>query len=206
MRQTTRRVVLALVAALAAGVAAQAQEPPAAPILTNHPSLKASLERIVRGSALFRADLEAVRRAGRRVYVLTPDWATFVDRSHPDRPAAFDRSMLAEVALFEDDADRVEAVVVVVNLDLLAEGHSRRAASNAQRNADLDRILVHEVYGHALPYLIAGDQTGRCADPADDERAADACSIRRENAMRRELGLGHRRDYGLTSLALARTH
>jgi hypothetical protein len=63
---------------------------------------------------------------------------------------------------------------------------------------------VHEVYGHALPYVVVGDVAGRCADPGKDERATDACAIRRENAVRAELGLGRRSDPGLLSLALAR--
>jgi hypothetical protein len=68
--------------------------------------------------------------------------------------------------------------------------------------ADLDRILVHEIYGHAVPYLLAGDLSGRCPDPGPNEPARDACSIRRENAVRVELGLGRRGDHGLSSLAL----
>jgi len=64
--------------------------------------------------------------------------------------------------------------------------------------------LVHEIYGHAIPYLLAGDLSGRCADPKRGERASEACSIQRENAVRAELGLGRRTDYGLSDLALAR--
>ena len=73
-----------------------------------------------------------------------------------------------------------------------------------EKYADLDRILVHEVYGHAFPYLQAGDESGRCPDPAAGERPQDACSIRRENAVRAELGLGRRTDYGLLSLIVGR--
>jgi hypothetical protein len=69
---------------------------------------------------------------------------------------------------------------------------------------DLDRILVHEIYGHAVPYLLAGDLSGRCADPQPQERAVDACSIQRENAVRAQLGLGRRVDYGLGDLNLSR--
>jgi hypothetical protein len=44
--------------------------------------------------------------------------------------------------------------------------------------------------------------SGRCADPAAGERPSDACSIRRENAVRAQLGLGRRTDYGFGALAL----
>jgi hypothetical protein len=95
-------------------------------------------------------------------------------------------------------------VFVVVNLDLIDRAHAARNSLPAERDADLDRVLVHEVYGHAFPYLLAGNLSGRCADPIAGERAVDACSIRRENAVRAELGLGRRTDYGVAGLSLSR--
>jgi hypothetical protein len=95
-------------------------------------------------------------------------------------------------------------VVVVVNLSLIQRIHNERLTVARELDADLDRILVHEVYGHAIPYLLAGNLSGRCPDPEPGERAPDACSIQRENAVRAELGLGRRQDHGLSSLALAR--
>jgi hypothetical protein len=98
----------------------------------------------------------------------------------------------------------VDAVLVAVNLQLLDDTHRRLGTTWSERDRDLDRILVHEVYGHALPYVLAGDVSGKCGDPADGESAVDSCAIRRENAVRAELGLGRRADAGLWSLALAR--
>jgi hypothetical protein len=101
-----------------------------------------------------------------------------------------------------DDWSRVDTVVVVVNLPLLEKLYSD--ASMADLEGDLDRILAHEVYGHAIPYLLAGHLSGKCADPSPGQRATDACAIRRENEIRSELRLGERRGYGLDSLTLAR--
>jgi hypothetical protein len=98
----------------------------------------------------------------------------------------------------------VDEVLVVVNLHLIERLHRRTGSLPAEMNLDLDRILVHEVYGHAVPYLLAGDLSGRCADPLPGQSAADACAIRRENAVRAELGLGRRTDYGMSDLLLAR--
>jgi hypothetical protein len=97
----------------------------------------------------------------------------------------------------------VSLVIVVVNLPLLEEVHRRSYSPLVELYWDLDRILVHEIYGHALPYLLAGDLSGRCPDPAPGQKASDACSIRRENAVRAELGLSRRTGYGL-DLVLAR--
>ena len=178
------------------------EEPSTALILANHPVLVASLERIARGSELFRTAVAEARTTGRRALVLTPDAVVVVDPEDDGIAQPFDSTQLAEVAVVPGDGTEISAVLVVVNLPLFEEVSDRRGLSRAQRDADLDRILIHEVYGHALPYLIAGDRSGRCPDPALDQRADDACSIQRENAVRAELGLGRRTDYGLQSLAL----
>lgn len=175
-----------------------------APVHADHPALQASLERIARGSALWRADLEAIRATGRRALVLTPDAVRVVDAQDSASAQPFGDAMLAEISLVRGHATAVNAVLVVVNLPLLDRAHNRRGSSDAEREADLDRILIHEVYGHAFPYLVAGDVSGRCADPVQGERAVDACAIVRENAVRAELDLGRRTDYSLNSLSLAR--
>jgi hypothetical protein len=115
----------------------------------------------------------------------------------------FDDGVLAEAIPIVGQNSEIDAVVVVVNLRLVQESHDARLSLPRDFEADLDRILVHEVYGHAVPYLLAGDLSGKCPDPRADESAADACSIQRENAVRAELGLGRRADHGHSSLALA---
>lgn len=173
------------------------------PILTSHAVLLASLRRIAAGSTLWREDVEAIRGTGRYVLVLTPDQVVVADGFDGDGAGVFDPTVLAEMAPVPDEHSRVQAVLVVVNLALLEDVHGRRRSLRGEVEADLDRILVHEVYGHAFPYLRAGHLSGRCPDPAPDQPAADACAIRRENAVRKELGLGRRTDYGLNGLALA---
>jgi hypothetical protein len=187
-----------------AGVEPAPSTAPAAPILTTHPALFASIKRIARQSALWREAVDQVRLSGRRALVLTPDDVVVVDPETGAVSGRFDRTSLAEVAVVRRDGPEISVVVVVVNLPLLEMLHSRRGLSQAQRDADLDRIVVHEVYGHAVPYLLAGDASGRCPDPVGDDPAEEACSIQRENAVRAEMGLGHRRDYGLADLSLAR--
>jgi hypothetical protein len=175
----------------------------ASAVQADNPTLLASLDRIARGSALWRTDLDAISRTGRRAVVLTPDAVVVVDSQSPAAPEPFGSS-LAEISLIRSGDTAVDAVLVVVNLPLLDRAHNRRRSTLSEREADLDRILIHEVYGHAFPYLVTGDTSGRCPDPAPGQRAIDACSIARENAVRAELKLGRRTDYSLGSLALAR--
>ena len=171
------------------------------PILAQSPELTASLQRLHSGSAAWRDALTALAATGRRAIVVTPDHVRVRDpKGESERP--FDDDVLAEVQPLADEDARVEVVVVVVNVPLLDEMHARGVRAEFER--DLDRILAHEVYGHAIPYLLAGSLAGRCADPAPGQRVTEACSIQRENQIRTELRLGMRREYGLASLAISR--
>jgi hypothetical protein len=174
-----------------------------AAVNATHPLLRTRLVEIARRSSLWRHAIAEVTRAGRRTIVLTP--TDLIGSSRESGPAGwFDETALAEVALVAREDTRVDVVFVVVNLPLIERIQRRTGALPAEMAADLDRILVHEVYGHALPYLLAGDLSGKCADPQPGQQARDACAIRRENAVRSELGFNRRLDYGLSDLALVR--
>lgn len=176
--------------------------PASAAVVTNHQTLQQSLNRLFGRSALWRNAVQSIEQLGRRVVVITPKHVRVID---PDsgKVRAFDHGVIAEVQPLAEHETRVDAVVVVVNLDLLYRLQGP-LTTIGDFESDLDRILAHEVYGHAFPYLLAGDLSGKCADPAKGQRAEDACAIRRENEIRAELRLGQRRDYGVAGLAIAR--
>lgn len=198
--------IVVVVAALAAGLPVRVvakESPDGGPIEARSSALAASLQRLHAGSAAWRDAVAALAATGRRAVVVTPDHVRVRDpNGRGDRP--FDDDLLAEVQPLADEEARVHLVVVVVNLPLLDKMHA--SGFRAEFEDDLDRILAHEVYGHAIPYLLAGSLTGRCADPAPGQRATDACAIQRENQVRAELRLGLRREYGLDGLAVARRY
>ncbi|HEX6165033.1 MAG TPA: hypothetical protein VFZ31_16815 [Vicinamibacterales bacterium] len=173
-------------------------------VVTNNPTLQASLNRLFQRSESWRRAVKAVEAAARRAVVVTPKNVRVKDpRNGQER--AFDDEVLAEVQPLAEHETQVDAVVVVINVALL-ERMQGRFATIGDFEDDLDRIVAHEVYGHAIPYLLAGDLSGKCADPVKGQRAEDACAIRRENEIRSELKLGVRRDYGLDGLAMARRY
>ncbi|MGE3277775.1 MAG: hypothetical protein AB7O67_21880 [Vicinamibacterales bacterium] len=186
--------------------AERASGPDGSPLWTSNPILADSLARVARGSDLWRQALASLVRSDRRAIILTPDQVVVSDQPDGQDSRPFDPGVIAEVSPVVGEGARVDTVLVVVNLPLLQQLHDRAGSLPAELESDLDRILVHELYGHAFPYLLAGDLSGRCADPGPRERAADACAIRRENAVRAELGLGRRVDHGVEGLALARRH
>lgn len=183
--------------------AEHSRTPSSAAVLVTSPVLKDSLERISRGSALWRDAIAGVRQGGRRVLVVALNDIESDPSNLLRIRDTFDPASLAEVVPLLRQDLQIPVVVVVVNLQLVQRIHQERLTAPRDFDADLDRIVVHEVYGHAVPYLLAGNLSGRCADPKPRERASDACSIRRENAVRAELGLGRRTDDGLFSLTLA---
>lgn len=173
-----------------------------AAVITNNPEIQRSLNRIFKRSAAWRNALAEVERLGRRAVVVTPKNVRVKD-PRDGKMRAFDRDVIAEVQPLAEFETRVDAVVVVVNLPLL-ERMLSASATPSDFEDDLDRVVAHEVYGHAIPYLLAGDLSGRCPDPQAGQRAEDSCAIKRENEIRAELRLGERRDYGLNGLAMAR--
>lgn len=177
---------------------------PGPTVVTTSPAIRNSLDRLTQGSASWREAIAQIRGVGRRVVVLTPDQVVVQDPGDPRRQRPFDHDVLAEVSPVVEPGGVVRQVMVVVNLPLVETAHDRRRSVPRDLHADLDRILAHEIYGHALPYLLAGHVSGACADPKPDERPTDACAIQRENTVRAELALGLRTDAGMYSLALAR--
>ena len=207
-RRYLRASFAAVALAVAFGSAVSAQQPrwtwlDRPPLVVEHPVLAESAARLYAGSPRWREALHAVAETGRRVVVVTPDKVRVRD-ADGGAETAFDQDVIAEVQPIADDWSRVDTVVVVVNLPLLDKLYSDATLRDLQ--ADLDRILAHEVYGHAVPYLLAGHLSGKCADPLPGQRATEACAIKRENAVRNELRLGERREYGLGGLALSRRY
>ena len=207
-RRDLRAKFAAVALAVAFGSVVSAQQPrwtwlDRPPLVIEHPVLARSAARLYAGSPRWRDALHAVAETGRRVVLLTPEKVR-VRNADGGGDAAFDPDVIAEVQPMADDWSRIDTVVVVINLPLLDKLYTD--ATMRDLEADLDRILAHEVYGHAVPYLLAGHLSGKCADPLPGQRATESCAITRENAIRSELRLGQRRDYGLDGLAVARRH
>src|SRR5262245_2745231 len=190
-----RNLVFAAIVIVATPFAVSAQEATDGAILVSHAAFAASVDRLAAESRTFRDAIDAVAATGRKAVLTTPDQVSF----------EFDRTVLAQAYPQSDDRSRVDTIVIVINLDLLQKlsGLSMKAIDFED---DLDRIVAHEVYGHAIPILLAGGLSGHCADPAVGQSALTSCAVQRENVIRREMKLGTRIEYGRDSLTLARRY
>lgn len=184
----------------AIAVAPAARSVPA--ILVTDARIQMAIERLDRKSRLWREALGRVATLERRILIMTPD--RIVVEESTGALVAFDGNTIAEVSPVLDADGTVNTVMVVLNVALLDSLHTRLGSKAGELEADLERVLAHEVYGHAIPYLMAGSLDGQCPDPVPGQTAKDACSIRRENEVRREANLGQRSDYELDGLALGR--
>jgi len=171
---------------------ASAQETVDGPLVVWNPVLAASVQRLAADSHSWREALAAVKVTGRRAELVTSDQAR----------RWIEPGTLAQLHPF-GDAQSVDSVLIVVNLELL-QRLSGLPTTAVDFEDDVDRIVAHEVYGHAIPLLLTGTLAGHCADPATGQSAIASCAIQRENVIRREMRLGQRLDYGRESLALAR--
>jgi hypothetical protein len=197
-------IVMAPRSQLVGQVASRADVMRTAPVFATDTSLQAALSRIAAGSRSWRAALDSVSVTGRMVLVVTPEEVIVVDDPENRMTDAFDTTSLAEAAPVVSTDGAVNVVLAVINLPLLDRLHAELGTTRAEYEADLERLLIHEIYSHAVPYLIEGNITGRCPDPVEGQKALEACSIRRENRIRAELGLGMRKDYGVSGLVLGR--
>jgi hypothetical protein len=154
------------------------------------------------------AALDSVRRGRLIVRLGTPEQTTRVE---PWAGARLRPARLAQlVARFDTLTGAVHAIVVQVDLNAIARHRLREIPppaawfSRAQRQARFDRvvddILIHEVWGHLVPLVLAGSMSGACRDPVAGEADVNSCVLKRENALRTELGRELRRTYAMADL------
>lgn len=189
------RIIGLLVAAVlvAATPPVWAQEAGGNPVVTSHTVLASSVQRLNSHSPSWRDALNAVSATGRKALVITPDQVK----------TPIDPETLAQVFPLADEQSRVDTVLVVINVNLLQK-LSGLPVTAMDFEDDVDRLIAHEVYGHAIPFLLSGNLSGNCADPVVGQSAIASCVIQRENVIRKEMRLGLRSEYGRESLAIAR--
>jgi hypothetical protein len=139
-------------------------------IVTPTPEIAEMLSEVEERSPTFREALDAVRADESLSLVVTAGML----------PGEY-----IGVAFYGDgDHTRVN-----VSLDL------GKIAEHKLSREQVQEILVHEIYGHAVPYLMTRGQL--CRDPGDGEPYRRSCVAKREAVVMRELGLQPRQTYAI---------
>jgi len=133
-----------------------------------------------------------------RVLVGTPDQVRRLVPELADHPL----DNLGEVIPLLSSTGEMIGAVAVVDVETLTEMVRAAGLPRSVLEEDLDRILIHEVYGHVVPFALSGG----CADPLPGETVLSACSIRRENRIRRELDMPVRTTYDLRGLTVGQVY
>jgi len=157
-------------------------------------TLRATIEAVAKASPTFRTTLAAVAARGGAILLLTLDNVVDADEQ-------FAREGIAQAAPVVMPDSSVTTVMVVLNLGVLRRTYTDAGVPADAYARDLERIVIHEVYGHAVPYLLAGNARGSCRDPQHETEPG--CSVTRENEIRAEAGLGERAGYDLRGLELS---
>ncbi|HEX7091430.1 MAG TPA: hypothetical protein VF192_14925 [Longimicrobiales bacterium] len=162
--------------------------------------LATRMDALERRSATWRAGMDSIHATG--FYVLVGGPAAV--RSMVRGLERYSPQHLGEVIPLRDENGEIAGAVVTIDLPRLERLWRRTDLPRSAFEADVDRILIHEIYGHVVPLAASRNIEGGCPDPEPGEPAWTSCAIRRENVIRDELGLEPRVAYDLTGLAIGR--
>lgn len=165
-----------------------------------NPLLEERIASLADRSPTWRAALDTLRATGFRIVLGDPDDV----RGEIAGLERYQAKHFGEVVPLRDGTGRLVGAAVVVDVERVRRLVTRSGLPERVLRADIDRILIHEVYGHAVPLAQARRLEGGCPDPAPGAPPSSSCAIRRENRVRAELGLELRTAYDLTGLAVGR--
>jgi hypothetical protein len=157
--------------------------------------LATRLERLEKLSPRLHEAMNHVRAGELPVYIGTP---TQIAAYHASTRVLGDRltreERIAEMAAVLESADSDRFLFGVVRIDMERVASRRTGAAF---DAEVDAILIHEVWGHLVPVAENPIRSSMCRDPRPGEPALESCAMRRENDLRQELGLSPRKHYPL---------
>jgi hypothetical protein len=184
--------------------AADGAAPAAAGLRVLHPYLEQRIRSLEARSRRFAEAMEMLRAAPFPIAVGTPEQV--MSRQATGRLALTRAARVGEFTAVADPLDgTVREMHVWVAVDRIARralGARRGATPAALRrrlDAQVDAVLIHELWGHAVPVAETGNLAAHCPDPRRGEPPLESCVMRRENDLRAELGLEPRRGYPLSA-------
>jgi hypothetical protein len=162
--------------------------------------LAEGMAQLAAGSATWRAALDTLAAENFAVLVATPEEARRVFAE----AALGGAGELGAVGVLRDAGGRIAGAVVLIDVPRLRRLCLKANEPLATLQGDVQRLLIHELYGHVVPLARSRTEAGGCPDPGPGEPAASSCAIVRENRIRAEMGLEPRRSYDLSGLAIGR--
>jgi hypothetical protein len=133
------------------------------------PDLQGRIARLRAESSYFDEGWMAIVRSGVPVVIGTKEQRAA--RLPPSIRAS--RGWAAITVAFGDDRGRLREATVAIRLEWLRSLYGAEAVPEFE--AALDELLVHEIYGHLVPLIVAGDLAAVCSDPEPHQRVEESC-------------------------------
>ncbi len=171
--------------------------------------LAARIELLEQRSPRFGAAMSRARQGSIPIVIGTPDQVRDLVAERLSLGLQMGNDRVADFLIHTPDvgSPQISLIVIRVHLDRIRGATRWRAPLGIGRgrarrwmNATTDAMLIHELWGHLIPIVEAGDYTGNCSDPAPGQPDLESCVMQRENELRRELGLKPRAQYSLRLL------
>ncbi|MBI4519660.1 MAG: hypothetical protein HY701_02390, partial [Gemmatimonadetes bacterium] len=143
---------------------------------------------LAKRSPTWRAAMDSLAATGFQVLVMDAGQAPRILPALRD----YEPDHVGEVIPLRNPLGAMIGAAVTVDLARLRRLVDTAALPRRVLEMDIDRILIHELYGHVLPLARARRLEGGCPDPAPGEPASSSCAIERENVIRAELGMERR--------------
>lgn len=161
-------------------------------IYVQDPELEQRLKRLREASRTLDAEMRAVAGAPVALEVMTYEQA---ERRYPYEHRLLVRHGTVAYTAWLQYRGTIPRMLVVINKHIVAQQEDPLRIPTYTK--EIDRILIHEIYGHSLPVIQAGGPQGICADPKARGASAfeSSCVGARENRLLRELGRPITRSY-----------
>lgn len=144
-----------------------------------NPLLAERIARIASRSPSFRTDWDMIRRSGVPIAIGTEDQLNgALPRWYRSNPSRWVGVTVVNAGGLRGG---LEDAVVALRVGALRRiAHQRAGDANARFLAELDRVLIHEIYGHLAPIIAAGDPLEECPDHARRGEAKPCVQVREE--------------------------
>jgi hypothetical protein len=177
-----------------------------------HPYLAARLQLLESRSPRLQNEMNAIRQGHLPVVLATSGPLSEISHGVALRERMPDFRLGEFRVVHHPGRREVAALVIRVNLQQIVERQQRWLRSQASRHpsrpdamtefeAAVDAILIHEIWGHLIPVVLAGSPHARCPDPLPGQADLASCVLQRENELRQEIGLQPRTRYKFSRYA-----
>lgn len=186
------RVFIAVIVLLSACAPTPLATPePQSRIAVDDPRLREALAYLETHSSSFRSALQQLS--------LNREYIVSIERKHVDEVSA---QTGAQVVPLES----AQGARVMVYTGVLEERALERGYAPEELTIDLALILGHEIYAHIIPAFEQGVDvlSNPCPDPHARQHPLYSCALKRENRLRRELGLQPRTTHSSQDLGFVR--